>query len=138
MLLGRWNRLRVACLRFIQYQSWNKGRGKRRLNKSVCAEEDNLIKLKIKRVHTLQLSRSTSYGLDGQSSISGKCNLFLLHSVRPPLRLTQPPMQLVPGALYPVENRPGREADHSPPTDAEVKNGEAISPLPHESSWCGV
>jgi hypothetical protein len=27
--------------------------------------------------------------------------------------------------------RPGREADHSPPSSAEVKNGGAISPLLH-------
>jgi hypothetical protein len=32
-------------------------------------------------------------------------------------------------------NRPGREADHLPPSCAEVKNGGAIPPLPHISSW---
>jgi hypothetical protein len=26
--------------------------------------------------------------------------------------------------------RPGREANHSPPSSAEVKNGEAVPPLP--------
>jgi hypothetical protein len=30
---------------------------------------------------------------------------------------------------------PGREAYLSPPPSAEVKNGEAIPPLPHMSSW---
>jgi hypothetical protein len=30
--------------------------------------------------------------------------------------------------------RPGREADHSPPTSAEIKNGGAIPLLPHVSS----
>jgi hypothetical protein len=29
----------------------------------------------------------------------------------------------------------GREADHSTPFSAEVKNGGATSPLPHTSSW---
>jgi hypothetical protein len=29
----------------------------------------------------------------------------------------------------------GREADHSPPSSAEVKNCGAIPPLPHVSSW---
>jgi hypothetical protein len=29
----------------------------------------------------------------------------------------------------------GREAGHSPPFCAEVRNGEAIPPLPHNSSW---
>jgi hypothetical protein len=28
-----------------------------------------------------------------------------------------------------------READHSPPSSAEVKNGGAIPPLPYVSSW---
>jgi hypothetical protein len=35
---------------------------------------------------------------------------------RPALGSTQPPIQWVPGV-----KRPGREADHSPPTGAEVK-----------------
>jgi hypothetical protein len=29
----------------------------------------------------------------------------------------------------------GREGDHSPPPSVEVKNGGAIPPLPHKSSW---
>jgi hypothetical protein len=42
-------------------------------------------------------------------------------SSRLALRSTQPPVQWVPGALSPGVKRPGREADHSPPTSAEVK-----------------
>jgi hypothetical protein len=34
---------------------------------------------------------------------------------------TQPPIQWVPGALSLGVKRPGREADHSPPSSAEVK-----------------
>jgi hypothetical protein len=34
--------------------------------------------------------------------------------------------------------RPEREADHSPPSSAEVKNGGAIPPLPHMYSWHGA
>jgi hypothetical protein len=34
------------------------------------------------------------------------------------------------GADFPEIKRPGREADHSPPSSAEVKNGGAIPPLP--------
>jgi len=41
---------------------------------------------------------------------------------RPVLWSTQPPIQWVPGALSPGEKRPWREADHSPPSGAEVKN----------------
>jgi hypothetical protein len=35
---------------------------------------------------------------------------------------TQPPIQWVPGALSLGVKRPGREADHSSPSSAEVKN----------------
>jgi hypothetical protein len=34
---------------------------------------------------------------------------------------TQPPIQCVPGALSLGVKQPGREADHSPPSNAEVK-----------------
>jgi hypothetical protein len=37
------------------------------------------------------------------------------------LGLTQPPVQWVPGVLAPgVKVRPGRDADHSPPSSADV------------------
>jgi hypothetical protein len=32
-------------------------------------------------------------------------------------------------------NTEGREADHSPASSAEVKNGGAMPPLPHMASW---
>jgi hypothetical protein len=36
---------------------------------------------------------------------------------------TQPPVQCVPGVLSQVvKARPGRDADHSPPSSAEVEN----------------
>jgi hypothetical protein len=40
----------------------------------------------------------------------------------PALEPTQPPIQRVPGALSPGVKREGREADHSAPSSAEVKN----------------
>jgi hypothetical protein len=40
-------------------------------------------------------------------------------------------MQWVHGAVSPTVTWRGREADLSPPSSAEVKNGEAIPPLPH-------
>jgi hypothetical protein len=54
---------------------------------------------------------------------------------RPVLGPTQPPFQWVPKALSPGVKRPGCEADRSSPTSAEVKNGGAIHPLFHTSSW---
>jgi hypothetical protein len=42
-------------------------------------------------------------------------------SSRPALGPTQPRIQWASGTLSPEVKRPGREADHSPPTNAEVK-----------------
>jgi hypothetical protein len=43
------------------------------------------------------------------------------------------------GILFPLGvKRPLHEVDHSSPSNAEVKNGGAISPLPHTSSWRDV
>jgi hypothetical protein len=47
---------------------------------------------------------------------------------RPALGPAQPPIQLVPWALSLRGKRPGRQADHSLPSTAEVKNGGAILP----------
>jgi hypothetical protein len=43
---------------------------------------------------------------------------FVMSCVGP----TQPSIQWVPGALSLGVKRPGREADHSPPSSAKVKN----------------
>jgi hypothetical protein len=50
----------------------------------------------------------------------------------------QPPMQGVSWTLSPEVKRPGREADHSPPSIAEVKTDGAIQPLPYMSPWGGA
>jgi hypothetical protein len=42
-------------------------------------------------------------------------------SSTPALGSTQPHIQYVPGDISPGVKRPGREADHSPPTTVEVK-----------------
>jgi hypothetical protein len=39
-------------------------------------------------------------------------------------------------ALSPGVKRPGHETDPSLPSNVKVKNGGAIPPLPHMSSWC--
>jgi hypothetical protein len=55
---------------------------------------------------------------------------------RPALGPTQSAIQWVPEVLTPRVKLPGREADHSPQSSAEVKN--AIPPLPKSSSWRGA
>jgi hypothetical protein len=49
--------------------------------------------------------------------------------------LTQHPIQWVWGTISPTLKRPGREADHLPPSSVEVKNGGTIPTLPHMLSW---
>jgi hypothetical protein len=59
-------------------------------------------------------------------------NLLFSTSSRPVLRPTQPPIQWVPAALSSGVKLPEREADHSPPTSAEVKKmWISISTLPY-------
>jgi hypothetical protein len=47
----------------------------------------------------------------------------------PALGPTQPPIKWVPGAVPLEVKRQELEADHSPPSSAEVKNGGDIFPL---------
>jgi hypothetical protein len=55
-------------------------------------------------------------------SSPGRGKIVLSTSSRPVLGPTQLPIQWIPGAFSRGVKRPGREADYSPPTSAEVKN----------------
>jgi hypothetical protein len=59
---------------------------------------------------------------------------------RTALRPIKPPIQWVPGAVSLGVKRRGREADHSPPSSAEVKNAWSLPPLPQYAfmAWCLV
>jgi len=41
----------------------------------------------------------------------------------------------VPGAVSPAIQRPGREPDHCPASDAEIKNAWDYASTPHGPSW---
>jgi hypothetical protein len=74
----------------------------------------------------LQLSLRSRYSdwlrAGRQRDWRGRVNNFHFSiSSGPALGSTQPPIQWVPGALSRGEERPGSEADHSPPTNAEDK-----------------
>jgi hypothetical protein len=80
---------------------------------------------------------ATGYGLDGLGSISGRVKFTPLHSVQADYGAHPASYGMCTGYLSPWVKRPGREADHTPPSSAEVKNGGAVPPLPHLSSWRG-
>jgi hypothetical protein len=63
--------------------------------------------------------------------------IFLFtNASRPALGPTQPPVQWVPGALSLGIKQPGREAEHSPPSSAEViVCGELFLCSPSTPSW---
>jgi hypothetical protein len=67
--------------------------------------------------------------------------IFLFTTVsRTALEPTQPRIQWVPGALSLGVKRPGCEADHSPPSSAEVKNAWSYTSTPQYvfMAWCLV
>jgi len=57
-----------------------------------------------------------------------------------PLGPIQPAIQWVPGTLFLGVKWPGREADHSPRTNAEVKNAWKYASTPQHAfmAWCSV
>jgi hypothetical protein len=69
------------------------------------------------------LTKGWTSGRSGFDPRRGQ-RIFTLASVsRPALGPTQPPVQWVPGVLSPGgKARPGRDADHSSPSSAEVEN----------------
>jgi hypothetical protein len=57
--------------------------------------------------------------------------IFLLSKAsRPGLGPTQPTIKWLPGVLFLGVKRQEREADPSPPSGVDVKNGRSLSPLP--------
>jgi hypothetical protein len=68
--------------------------------------------------------------------VSKQQKFFKHYRSRMALVPTQPPIQFVPGALSLGLKWPGREADHSPPSSAEVK--EWVEPYLHSPIRHGV
>jgi hypothetical protein len=74
---------------------------------------------------------ATGYGLDGRGSIPGRARRFYqLHNVKIGPGAHPASYLMGTGGSFPEVKRSGREADHPPPSSAEVKNGGAILPLP--------
>jgi hypothetical protein len=88
-----------------------------------------------KRVRGSSVLIATGYGLDGRSSIPGRGKrISLLLSVQTGSRAHPASYPIVTGAVLPGGKWQGCEADHSAPSNAEVKTGGTVPPLPHMSS----
>jgi len=72
--------------------------------------------------------------------LPAEAGIFFLFAItsRSTLGPSQPPSQWVLGAISPEVKRPGREADHSPPSSAEVKNERSYTSIRHTSLWHGT
>jgi hypothetical protein len=71
-------------------------------------------------------SRDNTIGIatwPGFDSPTDAGDYSLLHSLQ-----TQPPIQWVPESFYPWVKRQGHEAEHSPSSNAIIKNGGTITP----------
>jgi hypothetical protein len=81
--------------------------------------------LEAKRSRDSVVGIATGFGLDGRwgrSSSPGRVKNFVFStSPRPDLESTQPPIQWILGAASLAVKRLELEAEHSPPTSAEVK-----------------
>jgi hypothetical protein len=89
----------------------------------------------MKRSQDRLVGVAMGYGVDGRGSNPGRDKILYSAASRPTLGPIQSPIQLVLGVLSSGLKWPGCEADHSPPSSAEVQNVGAIPPLPHTSSW---
>jgi hypothetical protein len=57
--------------------------------------------------------------------------LYIDHSVQTGFGAHSASYPMGTASSFPEINRPGPQADHSPPSNADVKNGGATPPLPH-------
>jgi hypothetical protein len=86
---------------------------------------ENFIAIQLtNELNTILSDITLRYGLEDRGFESRQeLGIFLFTTAsRTALGPTQTPIQWVPGALSLGLKRPGREADHSPPYSAEVKN----------------
>jgi hypothetical protein len=74
----------------------------------------------------------------GVRFLAGARYFSLLHSVQTGSGAHPASYPIGSRGALPGAKRPGREADHSSPTSAEVKDGGAIPPVPYISSWRGA
>jgi len=85
------------------------------------------------RCSSFSLVTKLCAGRLGMDSRQGQGSFLIATVSWPGLLFTQPPVQWAPGPLS-----PGREADHSPPSSAEIKIASSYISTPHTSLWGGT
>jgi hypothetical protein len=85
--------------------------------------QENILKYYLRgKSRDSAVSIATGYGLDDRGvGVRVPVRSRIFTSPRRPDRPTQPPFRWVPEVLSPTIKQPGREADRSSPTSAEVK-----------------
>jgi hypothetical protein len=68
----------------------------------------------------------------------GNDEIFFLTTASTDLMPSQSHIQWVSAALVPGIKRQEREADHSPPSNTEVKNAWSYTSTPNTSLWLGA
>jgi hypothetical protein len=87
---------------------------------------------------------SQGFGLERAGRQRNRCNsvhsqrLFFLHSVHSGSSAHPASYPVGTGNIFPGLQRQEHEADHSPPSSAEIKNRGAIPQFPHMSSRPGA
>jgi len=98
---------------------------------ALCAMEKRKINLELRTANSgpsRVVGIAYGYGLDGPG-IESRWRRGFPHLSRPALGPTQPPVQWVPG-LYRSKERPGRDADHSPPSSTVFKKEYSYTSTP--------
>jgi hypothetical protein len=87
-------------------------------------------------INSSSVGIAAGYGLDGRGWIPCRDKVFLFSIASgPALRPKSSPIQWVQSAISMGLKGPGREAEHSPPTSTEIKNGGAILQFLRMPSW---
>jgi hypothetical protein len=103
----------------------------------------DIVNDEVKSYQDSSISKATGYRLDGRGAgirfPTGTRDFSLFHSVQTGSEAHPAfyPMGTGAGLSLGV-NQQGHEADRSLPSSASIKNGGALPPHPHTSSWLGT